>query len=101
MASLGPPNKQAILSLYHKMLRSSQSFSSYNFREYFQNKTKQTFREMQSETDPKRLTDMYADAIKESAVLRRSAIINQLYAGRKLAVEMEMEPEESMDRGSN
>jgi len=47
MSAVVPPTKHAILSLYHNMLRSSQSFASYNFREYFTKKTKDTFREMQ------------------------------------------------------
>ena len=45
--SVGTPSRQAILSLYHNMLRTSQSFSSYNFREYFVRRTKDTFHTMQ------------------------------------------------------
>jgi hypothetical protein len=44
---------------------------------------------------------MYAEAVKESAVLRRSAIVNQLYGGWKLSIEVEKEPEEAFERGSN
>ncbi|KAJ2919727.1 hypothetical protein MD484_g715, partial [Candolleomyces efflorescens] len=83
------------------MLRSSQSFSSYNFREYFKGKTKETFRAMQNETDPHKLRDMYAEAVKESTALRRGAIVNQLYGGWKLSIEVEKEPEEAFERGSN
>jgi len=46
-AMAAPPTSQAIKSLYHNMLRSSQGFSSYNFREYFMRRTKDTFREIQ------------------------------------------------------
>ena len=42
-----PPTKQSLLHLYHSMLRTSQSFSSYNFRNYFVRRTKSTFREIQ------------------------------------------------------
>lgn len=42
-----PPTKQSLLHLYHSMLRTSQSFSSYNFRHYFVRRTKSTFREIQ------------------------------------------------------
>ncbi|RXW23222.1 hypothetical protein EST38_g2644 [Candolleomyces aberdarensis] len=101
MASVGPPSKQAIRSLYHNMLRSSQSFSSYNFREYFKTKTKDQFRAMQNETDPHKLRDMYADAVRDSTILRRSAIVNQLYGGWKLSIEVEKEPEEAFERGPN
>ena len=152
------PSRQAVLSLYHNMLRTSQSFSSYNFREYFVRRTKDTFRTMQvispffffafiyfpslsfffffsfyvhqpsfsllwnsffffsfsnhtsftdfffflppfnnqNESDPEKLRSMYSDALKESAVLTRSAVVNQLYGGWKLAVEakqLEAQPE--------
>lgn len=42
-----PPSAKAILQLYASMLRTSRSFSSYNFREYFLRRTKSTFKEMQ------------------------------------------------------
>ena len=42
-----PPTKQSLLHLYHSMLRTSQSFSSYNFRNYFVRRTKSTFRDIQ------------------------------------------------------
>ena len=42
-----PPSAKAILQLYATMLRTSKSFSSYNFREYFLRRTKSTFREIQ------------------------------------------------------
>ncbi|KAG6902576.1 hypothetical protein C0995_014583 [Termitomyces sp. Mi166 len=82
-----PPSRAAILGLYTSTLRASRSFSSYNFREYFLRRTRETFRAMQAESDPNRVGAMYADAVKELGVLRRSAIVNQLYGGWKLAVE--------------
>lgn len=42
-----PPTKQALLNLYSSTLRTSRSFSSYNFRQYFVNRTKSTFRDIQ------------------------------------------------------
>ncbi|KAF8065105.1 hypothetical protein FPV67DRAFT_1562942 [Lyophyllum atratum] len=96
-----PPTRRAILDLYSTMLRTSRSFSSYNFREYFQRRTKDTFREMQAETDPSRVRNLYSDAVKELAVLRRSAIVNQLYGGWRLAVEKEREPGTFKERSDN
>jgi len=69
------------------MLRTSRSFSSYNFREYFLRRTRHTFRAIQNEEDPSKVRTMYTDAMKELSVLRRSAVVNQLYGGWKLAVE--------------
>ncbi|KAI0793982.1 hypothetical protein C8Q74DRAFT_1365514 [Fomes fomentarius] len=88
-----PPTKQSLMHLYHSMLRTSQSFSSYNFRHYFVTRTKSTFREIQNETDPAKLAAFYGEKAKELAVLKRSAIVNQLYGGRRLVVEEEPERE--------
>ncbi|KAF9485677.1 hypothetical protein BDN70DRAFT_870986 [Pholiota conissans] len=81
------PMRQAVLSLYHSMLRTSNSFSSYNFREYFVQRTKDSFRAMQAEQDQQRLSHLYAEALREHNVLQRSAVVNRMYAGPKLAVE--------------
>ncbi|KAI0652185.1 hypothetical protein C8Q79DRAFT_1005411 [Trametes meyenii] len=83
------PTKQSLRHLYHSMLRTSQSFSSYNFREYFVRRTKSTFREIQSETDAAKLAAFYDEQARELAVLKRSAVVNQLYGGWRVAVEKE------------
>ena len=44
---------------------------------------------VQTQQDPARLSLLYSDAVKELAVLRRSAIVNQLYGGSRLSVENE------------
>ena len=41
------PTRRAILDLYTTTLRTSRSFSSYNFREYFMQRTKERFRALQ------------------------------------------------------
>ncbi|KAF9232632.1 hypothetical protein BU15DRAFT_54804 [Melanogaster broomeanus] len=81
------PSPRAIVSLYSSTLRTARSFSSYNFRNYFLQRTKENFRNMQTEKDPAKLSLAYNDAVKELTVLRRTAIVNQLYGGWKLAVE--------------
>ncbi|KAG0699174.1 hypothetical protein DFH29DRAFT_983625 [Suillus ampliporus] len=82
-----PPSRKAIQGLYASTLRTAQSFSSYNFRNYFVWRTEDTFRGMQAEQDPIKLSQSYNEAVKELAVLRRSAVVNQLYGGLRLAVE--------------
>lgn len=82
-----PPSRRSILSLYTATLRASRSFDSYNFRNYFIQRTKDTFRTIQNESDPVKINTMYSEAVKELTVLRRSAIVNQLYGGWKLAIE--------------
>ena len=41
------PTKQSLQKLYSSMLKTSESFSNYNFRSYFVRRTKSTFREIQ------------------------------------------------------
>ncbi|PFH53455.1 hypothetical protein AMATHDRAFT_137494 [Amanita thiersii Skay4041] len=102
--TVATPSRRAILSLYTAMLRSSRAFSSYNFRNYFLSKTRDTFRSIQAEKDPEKLSSMYAEAKQDLAVLRRSAIVNQLYGGWRLSVEAqqsERDPDTVKDRGDN
>ena len=47
---------------------------------------------------------MYSELVKENAVLRRSAVVNQLYGGWKLAVEakkLEEQPDAIKTRGDD
>ena len=44
---------------------------------------------LQEADDTSALSKQYSEAVKELAVLRRSAIVNQLYGGWRLAVEDE------------
>ncbi|KAF8227399.1 hypothetical protein L208DRAFT_1296833 [Tricholoma matsutake] len=94
---MASPSRRAILGLYSSMLRTSRSFSSYNFRRYFIQRTKDTFRLMQAESDPIKLRNMYSEAVKELSVLRRGAIVNQLYGGWTLAVENQKQGNRSED----
>ncbi|KAF8480282.1 hypothetical protein DFH94DRAFT_838924 [Russula ochroleuca] len=90
-----PPSAKSILQLYASMLRTSKSFSSYNFREYFLRRTKSTFKEMQNEKDPARVAALYNESVKELTALKRGAIVNQLYGGWTLAVEKQKLQRES------
>jgi len=81
------PSRKALLHLYAATLRASRGFSSYNFRNYFLVKTKDAFRGIQNEPNPEKLSSFYRTAVEELAVLKRSAIVNSLYGGRKLVIE--------------
>ncbi|OCH94609.1 hypothetical protein OBBRIDRAFT_722361 [Obba rivulosa] len=80
-----PPTTQAIRHLYAATLRTARAFSSYNFRQYFLRRTRGEFRNIQ--TDSSKLSSFYNSKTHELAVLRRSAIVNQLYGGWRLVVE--------------
>lgn len=112
-----PPSARSILQLYASTLKASKSFSSYNFREYFLRRTKNTFKEIQvgdillslmtwshprqqNEKDPVRVAALYNESLKELAALKRGAIVNQLYGGWTLAVEKQNLQRESSDNSS-
>ncbi|KAI9429201.1 hypothetical protein H4582DRAFT_1807464 [Lactarius indigo] len=92
-----PPSAKSILQLYAQTLRTAKSFSSYNFREYFIRRTKSTFKEIQGEKDPARVSALYSEATRELTSLKRSAIVNQLYGGWTLAVEKQKLQRERSD----
>ncbi|KAJ7624971.1 hypothetical protein DFH06DRAFT_1481435 [Mycena polygramma] len=96
-----PPSRRSILSLYSTTLRAAHSFSSYNFRSYFVRRTQENFRALQNESDAAKIKSMYSDAVAELAVLRRSAAVNQMYGGWRLAVEDVKKPETITERGDN
>jgi len=109
MSSPVPPSRKTLLHLYAATLRASRGFSSYNFRNYFLVRTKDAFREIQvrssltrglsvhpldvadwssqNESDSTKLSTFYHTALEDLAVLKRSAIVNSVYGGRKLVVE--------------
>ncbi|GAW00396.1 complex 1 protein (lyr family) protein [Lentinula edodes] len=79
-----PPSRRAILSLYHSTLRTSKSFSSYNFRNYFIRRTKDTFRTIQSESDPARIQSQYSEAQWKIRSLRWPELTVELVEADKL-----------------
>jgi LYR motif-containing protein 4 len=95
------PAREALQQLYQNTLRTSQSFASYNFRSYFVRRTNDAFRNANNEQDPAKLNEFIEDKKKELEVLKRSAIINQMFGGRKLIVETaeEMPVPEKLERG--
>jgi len=69
------------------LLRQSNRFAAYNFREYFKRRTRDTFREHRGERDEAKAKALLAKAKKDLEVLRRQAVISQFYQSEKLVVE--------------
>ncbi|KAH7337469.1 hypothetical protein B0J17DRAFT_706871 [Rhizoctonia solani] len=84
---MSAPSRAQILSLYGAMLRTSRSFSSYNFRNYFLRRTRTQFHEHVNEKDPAQIRTFYDTGLRELEVLKRCAIVNRLYEGPRLVVE--------------
>ena len=98
------PTREALQSLYNSMLSTSRSFASYNFRSYFVQRTQHVFKDVldgRKVPSPERLQAFYDETNKELEVLKRAAVINQLYGGRKLVVETphELPAAEKYERG--
>lgn len=77
-------SKAQVLSVYRSLLRNSNKFDNYNFREYFLRKTKGDFRKYKSVPDNTALVEL---AYNDLAVLKRQAAISQMYHADKLVVE--------------
>lgn len=45
----------------------------------------------QNESDPSKIQALYKEAVDDLAVLKRSALVNQVYGGWKLAIERQPE----------
>ncbi|KAL4075698.1 hypothetical protein J3A83DRAFT_4088776 [Scleroderma citrinum] len=84
-----PPTRRALLSLYASTLRAARSFGSYNFRNYFVQRTRDNFRKLLAKNDPIMVSCAYEQAVSELPILKRSAIVNQVYGGLPLCIEEE------------
>lgn len=84
---MSAPTRAQVLSLYGALIRTSRSFSSYNFRNYFLRRTRAQFHEHAHEQNPSQIQAYYETGLKELDVLRRCAMVNRLYEGPRLVVE--------------
>ena len=55
---------------YRNLLRFSNRFSAYNFREYAKRRTRDAFHEHQHESDPKRIQELIARGQKDLQMLK-------------------------------
>lgn len=55
---------------YRNLLRFSNRFSSYNFREYARRRTRDAFREHKSVEDPRKIQELMQKGLKELQVLK-------------------------------
>ncbi|GBC04747.1 hypothetical protein RclHR1_05840008 [Rhizophagus clarus] len=83
------PNRTYILHLYRSLLRASQKFSSYNFRDYAYRKIRDSYHVNKNETDSDRIIQLVGKAERELGVLKRQGYLNSLYSVDRLVVEEE------------
>ncbi|PWW72915.1 complex 1 protein [Tuber magnatum] len=74
-------------SLYRNLLRFSNRFSSYNFREYARRRTRDAFREHKSVEDPRKIQELVQKGLRELQVLKRQTMISQFFQMDRLVIE--------------
>jgi len=82
-----PTSSSQVLHLYRSLLRQSNQFAAYNFREYFKRRTRDAFREHKDETNEETVKSLVEKARKELQVLKRQSVISQFYQLAPLVVE--------------
>ena len=80
-------HRSTILKAYKSLLKESSKLTNYNFREYALIKVKSEFREHQFEKDPVRLKNLESAVHKNLEMLRRQAIVSQLYPAQQTVLE--------------
>jgi LYR motif-containing protein 4 len=76
---MSQPTAMEVRSLYRSLLRQSNQFAAYNFREYAKRRTSDAFREHSTETDGRRIQELMQKGIKDLQMLKVRSIPN---AGR-------------------
>jgi len=74
-------------SLFRSLLRQSNQFASYNFREYAKRRTKDAFREHKGELGEREAQDLIHKGLKELQAMRRQTVVSQFYQLDRLVVE--------------
>ncbi|KAJ5594482.1 LYR family protein [Penicillium hispanicum] len=86
-------------SLFRSLLRQSSQFSNYNFREYARRKTRDSFREHQTETEERRIQELVQEGLQNLRLLKRQTVISQFYQLDKLVVEGQKTGKETGEQG--
>ncbi|OZJ02611.1 hypothetical protein BZG36_04284 [Bifiguratus adelaidae] len=80
-------SKPYILHLYRNLLRTSRTFTSYNFRQYAFRRARDSFHAHASETDPNKIAELVKKAEQELLVMKRQGLLNSMYSTEHLVVE--------------
>ncbi|XP_055689026.1 LYR motif-containing protein 4 [Lutzomyia longipalpis] len=80
-------SKGKILSLYKLMLRESQKFTSYNYREYARRRIRDGFRDNKALSDSQTIENQIKYANDNLQIIQRQALIGDLYKTDKLVIE--------------
>jgi len=76
-----------VLTLYKRLLRESQKFQSYNYREYALRRVRDGFRDNKTTTDVNKLNNLYVLASENLDVIKRQVSIGQMFSAAPLVIE--------------
>jgi LYR motif-containing protein 4 len=80
-------NKNLTLVLYKRLIKEADKFSSYNYREYAKRRIKYEFEENKQVKDPNQLKSLIQRGEQNLELIKRQALISQLYSVEKSVIE--------------
>ncbi|KAL8338516.1 hypothetical protein RB598_007059 [Gaeumannomyces tritici] len=95
VSALKGESAQQVRSLFRQLLRQSDQFAAYNFREYAKRRTRDAFRENQGVSDPRRVQELVQEGLRELQVMKRQTVLGQFYQLDRLVVEAGISGKES------
>ena len=75
------------LRLYRHMLKASNSFADYNFRNYFYQHTRDSFRKIRDVKDKSAADDLLAKSHQTLGMLQRQSAISRMYASAECVMD--------------
>jgi hypothetical protein len=72
---------------FRSLIRQSNQFAAYNFREYAKRRTKDAFRENKGVEDERRVQELMDKGLRELQMLKRQTVVSQFFQLDKLVVE--------------
>ncbi|XP_055606137.1 LYR motif-containing protein 4-like [Uranotaenia lowii] len=85
--SSGSISRMKVLSLYRQLIRESQKFTSYNFRNYALRRIRDSFRDNKALNDSALIESQLQFGQKNLEMIRRQVLVSQLYQTDKLVIE--------------
>ncbi|TLS23626.1 uncharacterized protein PpBr36_05662 [Pyricularia pennisetigena] len=88
---------QKVKSLYRQLLRQSNQFPAYNFREYARRRTRDAFRDSKDVKDAGRIEELYQQGLKDLQIMKRQTVLGQFYQHDRLVIENGISGKETGD----
>ncbi|EPS36819.1 hypothetical protein H072_9593 [Dactylellina haptotyla CBS 200.50] len=87
VSSLMAETALQVRSLYRSLLRTSNQFATYNFREYAKRRTRDAFHAHKGETDPRKIQEFVQKGLQDLNMLKRQTLVSSFYQLDRLVIE--------------